>query len=188
MATPAGAIKGLRTGDDVIDRIRVAADAFGLDNFVGLPGGANGSRVGFKGEGKYVLHSGITLVEIVADYVLVGKMTISTDTVSHMGGVVPILILVVHDVAIVAGGWFMGKISRRVCHPSEDAQCDQQDKHPKNKRSSVVHQPIPKEKRNPPSPHPTVRMNPFYWYKIGSMRRFSSPTASLMIAARSAHK
>lgn len=122
VATPAGAIKGLRPGNDVLDRVGMATDAIGLDDLVGLCRGADGGRVGLESEGEYILHAGIAFIEIIADDVLMGQVTVGTDSVARMRGVVPVLVLVVHDMAVVAGGGFVGEIGGCVRYPRKDSQ------------------------------------------------------------------
>ena len=95
---------------------------------IGLVGGADGGRVGLEGEREHILHPGIAFVEIITDDVLVGQVAIGADRHLGVGGVVPVFILGIHDVAVVAGGRFVLQVGRGVRHPGEDAQRGDQDR------------------------------------------------------------
>jgi hypothetical protein len=53
-----------------------------------------------------------------------------------VGGVVPVFILGIHDVAVVAGGGFVLQVGGRIGDPSEEAQGGDQDDQPDDKRQA----------------------------------------------------
>ena len=55
-----------------------------------------------------------------------GEVAIVAVRIFLVCGVVPVFIGRVHNVAIGAGGWLMSHVSRRIGHPDENAQGDDQ--------------------------------------------------------------
>jgi len=132
VTAPAVTVEGLGAGDDAVDRGGVAADAVGLHNAVGLGAGADGGWVGFEGEGEDILHARVPFVDVVAEQVLVWQVAIGADCGVGMRGVVPVLILVVHDVAVVARCGSVFQVSRRAGDPRKDPQRGQQSCNPQD--------------------------------------------------------
>lgn len=141
VAVPAIAFEGLRAGDDGIHRGGMAADAVGLEDLVGLVGGADGDRVSLEGERKHILHAGVTFINKITDYVLVGQVAVGANRHAGVGGVVPVFILGIHHVTVVAGGGFVLQVGWRVRHPGEDAQRGEQDEHTDDKRQAFHYYP-----------------------------------------------
>jgi hypothetical protein len=147
VTAPAGAVERLRGCQDRIDRVVVAANTVGLDDPVGLPGGTDGDRIGFKGEGEYILHTGIAFIHIIAEDILVRQVAVGADGVLCMRAVVPILVLGIHDVAVVTGGGLVPQVGGRIRCPGEDAQRGQENQDANEESQFLDHLPLLPEKK-----------------------------------------
>jgi hypothetical protein len=69
-------------------------------------------------------------------------MAIGTDGIVLMRGVIPILILGIHHMAVITGGWFVAQVGWRVRHPGENAKGGQKSQNSNKEREMLLH-PIP---------------------------------------------
>ena len=63
-------------------------------------------------------------------------MAVGADGEAGVGGVVPVLILGIHDVAVVAGGGFVLEVGGRTGDPGEEAEGGDEDDQPDDKRQA----------------------------------------------------
>jgi len=130
MTVPAIAVKRLRTGKGVLDRVRVAADAISLENFIRLLRGADGCRIYLERERVHVPHPGIPFVKIITGDVLVREMAVGASGKMYVCRMEPALVLCIHHVAVVASGRFVPQVGGRVRHPGENTEGEQKGDNP----------------------------------------------------------
>ena len=136
MAIPAIAVERLFAHHHRFDRFFMAANAVRLDNPLGFLGGADRNRDVAGGEGIHILGPLSAFFQVIGSDVLMGEMAVHTLRNIPVGGVIPVFILGIHNMAVCAGFRRASPIGRRVGHKDKKAECGDGSQDSKNERKS----------------------------------------------------
>ena len=118
---PAIAIEGLRSKHNILDGGSVAPNTVVLNHVFRFLAGSNQCRCLPGAKYKHIMHARPPLGEVIADKIVVRQVAVHTNSLLPMCAVIPILILGVHNVAVIAGGWIGPGIRRGICDIDKNA-------------------------------------------------------------------